>query len=228
MSAVRLCCRIAAPSRTATSYRRLHPVHPASRNLDSFNLTPSCALPLSPALALSLLALLFFSLSGLAEKNEKEKKLLETSSPRTPRALATKLLCFGKSDHGFCCSCCRACRRACSSRLPCQLPSGPGPLFVFPQGRDPTVSRGDGREPSIPLCRGSRSSSVCACMDVRSSRLGSAAASGLQTCPGGWVAHSAHQCLVSRRVNKSIGWALSPRQPQLLPNLSAAQSVCIC
>ncbi|KAL7895047.1 hypothetical protein HDV64DRAFT_102968 [Trichoderma sp. TUCIM 5745] len=47
---------------------------PASRNLDSFNLTPSCALPLSPALALSLLALLFFSLSGLAEKNEKEKK----------------------------------------------------------------------------------------------------------------------------------------------------------
>lgn len=100
---------------------------------------------------------------------------------------------------------------------------------VFPQGRDPTQSLGKGRrEPSIPFCRGSRSSSVCTCMDVRSSRLGSAAASGLQTCPGGWVAHSAHQGLVSRRVNKSIGWALSPRQPQLLPNLSAAQSVCIC
>lgn len=69
-----LCCRSAATSRTATRYRRLHPFHPASRNLDSFNLTPSCALPLSLALALSLLALLFFSLSGLAEENEKEKK----------------------------------------------------------------------------------------------------------------------------------------------------------
>lgn len=81
LSTIHLCYRIAATSQTATRYRRLHPVHPASRNLDSFNLTPSCALPLSPALALSLLALLFFSLSGLAEKNEKEKKLLEHRLP---------------------------------------------------------------------------------------------------------------------------------------------------
>lgn len=202
----------------------------------------SCSRPLPrPSHPLSLL--------GLAEKKEKgrRKKKKEIASrasslpPRTTRALATKLLCFGKLDHGFCCCC--ACSSSSLSALPQpQLsPSGSGPLFVFPRypcgnqslAGDATQSLGKGDGPecaefSIPFCRGSRPSSVCTCMDVRSSRLGSAEASGLQTCPGGWAAHSAHQGLVSRRVNKSIGWALSPRQPQLLPNLSAAQSVCIC